>query len=119
MLRRPPRSTRTDTLFPYTTLFRSRHPPRPRPHPRHVVHLNSDSRGYWLELEILIILDVILFRLSLFGGKKWLKLPWFAALPFTCHTHVHFEFNHDQLIFSIIFLASTPGSTWSDRKSVV
>src|SRR3546814_14435325 len=26
MRRRPPRSTRTDTLFPYTTLFRSRHP---------------------------------------------------------------------------------------------
>src|SRR3546814_12565581 len=25
MLRRPPRSTRTDTLFPYTTLFRSDH----------------------------------------------------------------------------------------------
>src|SRR3546814_19475006 len=29
MIRRPPRSTRTDTLFPYTTLFRS--PGRPRP----------------------------------------------------------------------------------------
>src|SRR6056297_3885902 len=32
MIRRPPRSTRTDTLFPYTTLFRSpapRAPPRP------------------------------------------------------------------------------------------
>src|SRR3546814_11073551 len=31
-IRRPPRSTRTDTLFPYTTLFRSaepRHRPRP------------------------------------------------------------------------------------------
>src|SRR3546814_12036360 len=27
MIRRPPRSTRTDTLLPYTTLFRS-----PRPH---------------------------------------------------------------------------------------
>src|SRR3546814_7606723 len=26
MIRRPPRSTRTDTLFPYTTLFRSGHP---------------------------------------------------------------------------------------------
>src|SRR3546814_18056358 len=26
MMRRPPRSTRTDTLFPYTTLFRSRIP---------------------------------------------------------------------------------------------
>src|SRR3546814_8500323 len=25
MIRRPPRSTRTDTLFPYTPLFRSRH----------------------------------------------------------------------------------------------
>src|SRR3546814_12587460 len=31
MIRRPPRSTRTDTLFPYTTLFRSR--------------TGSDSRG--------------------------------------------------------------------------
>src|SRR3546814_16447969 len=26
MIRRPPRSTRTDTLFPYTTLFRSSNP---------------------------------------------------------------------------------------------
>src|SRR3546814_13008511 len=33
MIRRPPRSTRTDTLFPYTTLFRSprRHHARPCP----------------------------------------------------------------------------------------
>src|SRR3546814_8035401 len=30
MIRRPPRSTRTDTLFPYTTLFRSRQHQRPR-----------------------------------------------------------------------------------------
>src|SRR3546814_11679525 len=29
MIRRPPRSTRTDTLFPYTTLFRSHHAVRP------------------------------------------------------------------------------------------
>src|SRR3546814_21057202 len=28
MKRRPPRSTRTDTLFPYTTLFRSDRDPR-------------------------------------------------------------------------------------------
>src|SRR3546814_10410012 len=33
MIRRPPRSTRTDTLFPYTTLFRSRRT-RVRPGPR-------------------------------------------------------------------------------------
>src|SRR3546814_1099993 len=31
MIRRPPRSTRTDTLFPYTTLFRSLDPDRRRP----------------------------------------------------------------------------------------
>src|SRR3546814_3562083 len=29
MIRRPPRSTRTDTLFPYTTLFRSKSPGTP------------------------------------------------------------------------------------------
>src|SRR3546814_3303908 len=39
MIRRPPRSTRTDTLFPYTTLFRSagtglRAPPHIRHSPR-------------------------------------------------------------------------------------
>src|SRR3546814_7053935 len=30
MIRRPPRSTRTDTLFPYTTLFRSQDRPARR-----------------------------------------------------------------------------------------
>src|SRR3546814_11446218 len=34
MIRRPPRSTRTDTLFPYPTLFRS-WPPDRRRQPRH------------------------------------------------------------------------------------
>src|SRR3546814_14189591 len=33
MIRRPPRSTRTDTLFPYTTLFRSPESPEHRPDP--------------------------------------------------------------------------------------
>src|SRR3546814_8894855 len=36
MLRRPPRSKRTDTLFPYTTLFRPDQPAaRPAPHEPH------------------------------------------------------------------------------------
>src|SRR3546814_9682044 len=34
MIRRPPRSTRTDTLFPYTTLFRSYLPERSCGRPR-------------------------------------------------------------------------------------
>src|SRR3546814_1857048 len=37
MIRRPPRSTRTDTLFPYTTLFRS-----PVPGRADYVHLLAD-----------------------------------------------------------------------------
>src|SRR3546814_10542284 len=47
MIRRPPRSTRTDTLFPYTTLFRSpirknpewdrSIPTKDNPHPAHLV----------------------------------------------------------------------------------
>src|SRR3546814_4736616 len=44
MIRRPPRSTRTDTLFPYTTLFRSRFPLlyaplKKRPSPPRFLHL--------------------------------------------------------------------------------
>src|SRR3546814_5348942 len=34
MIRRPPRSTRTDTLFPYTTLFRSLEPMLGKSHVR-------------------------------------------------------------------------------------
>src|SRR3546814_4259811 len=38
MIRRPPRSTRTDTLFPYTTLFRS-DPNEPQDlYPRDFIH---------------------------------------------------------------------------------
>src|SRR3546814_4917449 len=52
MIRRPPRSTRTDTLFPYTTLFRSG---------QEVVTLNLSTAqlrsleagpGRWLRLQI-------------------------------------------------------------------
>src|SRR3546814_3835820 len=51
MIRRPPRSTRTDTLFPYTTLFRSGQTRLPvRTHGRHAIsprpsHLWRDLRN--------------------------------------------------------------------------
>src|SRR3546814_6893523 len=58
MIRRPPRSTRTDTLFPYTTLFRSavdgevgevQHPERQidaeRHQPEHQADLDSAEEG--------------------------------------------------------------------------
>src|SRR3546814_7915008 len=40
MIRRPPRATRTDTLCPYTTLFRSCVPPHPAPSGRPLTALN-------------------------------------------------------------------------------
>src|SRR3546814_5739268 len=43
MRRRPPRSTRTDTLFPYTTLFRSRS--RTTAHHVHRVRHRYPDRG--------------------------------------------------------------------------
>src|SRR3546814_3242373 len=48
MLRRPPRSTRTDTLFPYTTLFRSQPFKRsggPVPLPRFQISLGRKTIG--------------------------------------------------------------------------
>src|SRR3546814_3449000 len=53
MIRRPPRSTRTDTLFPYTTLFRSM-----GPDPRSSV---VDSYGQTWEVGNLVLMDVTIF----------------------------------------------------------
>src|SRR3546814_11211908 len=62
MIRRPPRSTRTDTLFPYTTLFRSWHEidlvdgvwkiPAGKMKARraHAVPLSKQVRGYLTDL---------------------------------------------------------------------
>src|SRR3546814_2348254 len=46
MIRRPPRSTRTDTLFPYTTLFRSPSgASHRRPYRRHAGRALSPQRS--------------------------------------------------------------------------
>src|SRR3546814_4146829 len=59
MIRRPPRSTRTDTLFPYTTLFRSDSLPGLCGHDptgQHTVRADRDSQKGepWLGLAGLI-----------------------------------------------------------------
>src|SRR3546814_4422535 len=51
MIRRPPRSTRTDTLFPYTTLFRSRKS-RPRGTGRISATLCLVRKGYRRPLDV-------------------------------------------------------------------
>src|SRR3546814_5777917 len=63
MIRRPPRSTRTDTLFPYTTLFRSGlvRPPRPSlPDPRLVRRIIHQRQ-----------LRARFFDPALFGDPAW------------------------------------------------
>src|SRR3546814_12426395 len=85
MIRRPPRSTRTDTLFPYTTLFRSgrnsvrssraarNHPPRGCPPPamvRRTIDLPGRSEEHTSELQSLMRISYAVFCLK----KKKIKL---------------------------------------------
>src|SRR3546814_1598836 len=56
MIRRPPRSTRTDTLFPYTTLFRSLEQSQ-RQNPLSVELLVSSAKRYLAKPEYRIQLD--------------------------------------------------------------
>src|SRR3546814_4418545 len=58
MLRRPPRSTRTDTLFPYTTLFRS-DSSIPVPH-----RLQSFSDRFYIEEGMTVSHEVVNFTRS-------------------------------------------------------
>src|SRR3546814_12491693 len=60
MIRRPPRSTRTDTLFPYTTLFRSAQPVRlgeQRPR-RRALRIVAQPRGAVGDEARIVALDV-------------------------------------------------------------
>src|SRR3546814_7337897 len=56
MIRRPPRSTRTDTLFPYTTLFRS------PDQPEWLSHVNAGVLKVKLAMAIIGISSIHLLR---------------------------------------------------------
>src|SRR3546814_7648348 len=78
MIRRPPRSTRTDTLFPYTTLFRSYHElmrtaiehgltSSPWTHPQdgaHVARASMRSEEHTSELQSLMRISYAVFCLK-------------------------------------------------------
>src|SRR3546814_3482600 len=67
MIRRPPRSTRTDTLFPYTTLFRSRCRGRRRARRRRPSHRGRRSRRseeHTSELQSLMRISYAVFCLK-------------------------------------------------------
>src|SRR3546814_4427071 len=79
MIRRPPRSTRTDTLFPYTTLFRSPQPLAPanvawprhaanascgHPRTRYPEHAKDRSEEHTSELQSLMRISYAVFCLK-------------------------------------------------------
>src|SRR3546814_8118268 len=87
MIRRPPRSTRTDTLFPYTTLFRSLSAVRPER------YIQRDRDGRVL---------------------KQLPPIWEGLVP---HRQVveHREYLSDETVYAA--LANAPFALTTDRKS--
>src|SRR3546814_17350382 len=122
MIRRPPRSTRTDTLFPYTTLFRSKSPhPQAGTVPRSawsqrinamrkdIDHLPSAQRGE-LERVQCVLMDEFaeaiseapsasrkngkILKIILFGS--YARDEWIAELE-TCY-----QYDNDLLVFVII-----------------
>src|SRR3546814_12287439 len=76
MHRRPPRSTRTDTLFPYTTLFRSYRPPSTKCLRRIV----NDKKG-WSRVDVVAIIGA---KVSQF--QSTLRLIGLISLPLVLYT---------------------------------
>src|SRR3546814_15480150 len=94
MIRRPPRSTRTDTHFPYTTLVRSPDAEPARRHPR--------ARRSWSGFALLSVADAalflipvasILFSLTQSGSGPWTHLAS-TVLPM-------YLFNTDVLVAGV------------------
>src|SRR3546814_7022805 len=104
MIRRPPRSTRTDTLFPYTTLFRSIHHLSAssrmnscaliyiRPQHAHVYYLRSPrSEEHTSELQSLMRISYAVFCLKKKKLKKQSNIPHITQCRHTDHianTHI-------------------------------
>src|SRR3546814_7620255 len=95
MIRRPPRSTRTDTLFPYTTLFRSPRQPGHRGLPpgallrRPLRHQRRDHRSeeHTSELQSLMRISYAVFCLkkkqNLYQSTTEAHPPYQTRMPIT------------------------------------
>src|SRR3546814_1594176 len=111
MIRRPPRSTRTDTLFPYTTLFRSREgkdatqgmsgrrgfPPSPPAHPAAARSATSAqaairSEEHTSELQSLMRISYAVFCLK----KKKKKINQVTIHENITHTTTKITLNRTQ-----------------------
>src|SRR3546814_18138214 len=118
MIRRPPKSTRTDTLFPYTTLFRSTghrldRPERTRrPAPPPMITRLSQSR---LALTGLFVLAALIGAGILFAMQTWLPGGDRARIEAVVHDYV---LAHPELIPQAIPRLQDPIGRASCRERV-
>src|SRR3546814_4174318 len=87
MIRRPPRSTRTDTLFPYTTLFRSGCRLRQRRHPHHLPRLQPLGGLHTAAVDADLALAQQLLEAPVGHLGKVLAEPTVEALAGGCRLH--------------------------------
>src|SRR3546814_3230164 len=120
MIRRPPRSTRTDTLFPYTTLFRSGEPSTHliKPEPDRFPGLAANE-AFCLALARAVGLDAAMAEWRAVAGKPYLLVTRYDRLgPEGSTIRLHQEdFAQALGVPSNRKYASEGGPTFRDRKS--
>src|SRR3546814_6539825 len=79
MIRRPPRSTLTDTLFPYTTLFRSPRPSNAMPRRRRRCVRRSISRWRTAQAEPATAMSLKLDFELMAHYNQWMNARLYAA----------------------------------------
>src|SRR3546814_6205989 len=92
MIRRPPRSTRTDTLFPYTTLFRSNPKGVLYEHRSNVIHAITEFQPDVFDMSNR---SVVLPIVPMFHPNSW-GIPFAAA---TVGAMLVFSATNDAQIF--------------------
>src|SRR3546814_6092469 len=116
MIRRPPRSTRTDTLFPYTTLFRSLDVLRRVPCPAnargdHGMIPSNDNNGgeerrtLWIVLLLNAAIAAGFFVSGFFADSSALIANGVDNLS-------------DTAVYALSLVALTRGQTWKTRAAV-
>src|SRR3546814_546357 len=98
MLRRPPRSTRTDTLFPYTTLFRS---------------LLRPDDVVWVHDYHFIPLAAALRKRGVAN-----RIGFFLHIPFPAHEVLAALPAHRQLVADLCAYDLVGFQTWNDVRAL-
>src|SRR3546814_19981598 len=105
MIRRPPRSTRTDTLFPYTTIFRS----TPTPATSASVSDEAIGRTIWFET-----------RSMTGGSRNILDLSMKSLVTRGDPSGTSFDLGDPTFMRGgVEFFGLNPANTNQDRKRVV